>query len=73
MFCVYIDINYEIYEFNPLKANKKRKRKEKKKKKEKRKKNYNGTIVKSNVFIKFFTASFNNSVSLLVIGWSFRR
>lgn len=70
MFCVYIDINYEIYEFNPLKANKKRKEK---KKKEKRKKNYNGTIVKSNVFIKFFTASFNNSVSLLVIGWSFRR
>lgn len=35
MFCVYIDINYEIYEFNPLKANKKRKRKEKKKRKKK--------------------------------------
>lgn len=72
MFCVYLDIKYEIYEFNPLKANKKRKRKEKKNQKE-RKKNYNGTIVKSNVFIKFFTASFNNSVSLLVISWSFRR
>lgn len=49
-------------------------KKEKEKKKKKRKKrNHNGTIVKSNVFIKFFTASFNNSVSLLVIGWSFRR
>lgn len=71
MFCVYIDINYEIYEFNLLKVNKKRKRKEKKKKKEKRKKNYNGIIVKLNVFIKFFIVLFNNLVSLLVIGWFF--
>lgn len=50
-----------------------KKEKEKKKKEKRKKRNHNGTIVKSNVFIKFFTASFNNSVSLLVIGWSFRR
>lgn len=37
MFCVYIDINYEIYEFNLLKVNKKRKRKEKKIKKNEKK------------------------------------